>query len=191
MENKVNINELEQLRADYDSLKDEFNKQIDINNNILRNMKMKSSVKISKEIKKRIRMNITSIPMIWVICITTDWPVLFGILISVWCILDLGLTLWVNKKLNMGSFLEDNVQKATHKINLYHKFFYGTFAASLIITPVMLVYIFSELVDMGINPEMMEVPGVIFSLVFIVSSVRFYRKHIEEYNELMSQFKEQ
>ena len=190
MENKVNINELEQLRADYDSLKDEFNKQIDINNNILRNMKMKSSVKISKEIKKRIRMNITSIPMIWVICITTDWPVLFGILISVWCILDLGLTLWVNKKLNMGSFLEDNVQKATHKINLYHKFFYGTFAASLIITPVMLVYIFSELVDMGINPEMMEVPGVIFSLVFIVSSVRFYRKHIEEYNELMSQFKE-
>ena len=190
MDNKAYTNELEQLRADYNSLKEEFNKQIVINSNILRDMKLKTSRKISKEMKKRIRMNITFIPMIWLICIPNDWPVLFAVLVSAWCLFDLAATLWINKKLNMGSFLEDNVQKATHKINLYHKFFYATFAASLIITPVMLVYIFSKLVDMGINTEMMEVLGVIFSLVFIVNSVRFYRRHVEEYSELMSQFKE-
>lgn len=194
MNNKDNINELEQLRADYNSLKEELNKQIEFNSNILRDMKMKTSREINKEMKKRIRMNITSIPMIWLICIPNDWPVLFAVLVSAWCIFDLGVTLWVNKKLNLGNFLDDNVLKATHKINLYHKFFYGTFAASLVITPIMLVYIFGTLVEKSGNPNTIQwivVSGIIFSLVFIVSSIRFYRKHMEKYNEMMSQFKEQ
>ena len=194
MNTNANTNELEQLRADYNSLKEEFNQQLAINSNVIREMKKRSSLNISKEMKKRIRVDIMTIPMIWVICITTDWPVLFGVLISVWSLLDLGVTLWINKKLNMSSFLEDNVRKATSKINLYHKFFYGTFAASLIVTPIMLIYIFGTLVEASSSPEkiqLMVTLGVIFSLTFIVNSIRYYRKHMEEYNELISQFKEQ
>ena len=39
-----------------------------------------------------------TIPMIFVICNTVRWPIMFAVAVSVWAILDLISVLWMKKK---------------------------------------------------------------------------------------------
>lgn len=61
-------------------------------------------------------LDILTIPAVMIICLNTNFPILFGILVSLWALADLGISLWVSRKLGMDDLLNDDVRTVTEKL---------------------------------------------------------------------------
>lgn len=149
---------------------------------------------ISKEIRDRMLGDGLTVPMIIVICINTDWPMLFGILVSLWALADLGVSLWVSRKLGMNNLLNDDVRTVTEKITGYRKFYTGSLVASIVPLTAMLTYIFMRLYDRADDAatvQLITVSGIVSIVFAIVVALLQYRKHVERCKELLDQFEEQ
>lgn len=185
--------ELQILKSDYDVLKKELKSQKILNEQFFRTIRKQSAFVVGKEIKDRMRLDVLTVPMVIVICIFTDWPILFGILVSLWALADLGITWWVNRNLEMDSLLNDDVRTVTEKITGYRKFYIWSLVIGIIPLTVMLAYIYSRLYAQAENPatiQLITLSGIIFTVLGIVIALLRYKKHVKRCNELLEQFKE-
>ena len=186
--------ELQILKSDYDVLKKELKSQRILNEQFFRTIRKQSAFVVGKEIKDRMRLDVLTVPMVIVICIFTDWPILFGILVSLWALADLGITWWVNRNLEMDSLLNDDVRTVTEKIPGYRKFYIWSLVIGIIPLTVMLAYIYSRLYAQAENPatiQLITLSGIIFTVLGIMIALLRYKKHVKRCNELLEQFKEQ
>ncbi len=191
---EINIEkELQTLKSEYNRFKEGQEMQEKLNEKFFQSLRKRPAMEISKEIKMRMWHDVLTVPMVLVICINISWPILFGILVSLWALTDLGASLWVSRKLGMDNLLNDDVRTVTEKIAGYRKFYTGMLIAGIIPLTVMLTYIFMRLyarVD-GADAGLVIVSGVVFTVLGIVIAVWQYKKHVEKCKELLEQFEEQ
>ena len=192
---EINIEkELQTLKSEYNVFKEGLEKQETLNEKFFKSLRKRPAMAISKEIRDRMLGDGLTVPMIIVICINTDWPMLFGILVSLWALADLGVSLWVSRKLGMNNLLNDDVRTVTEKITGYRKFYTRSLVASIIPLTAMLTYIFMRLYDRADDAatvQLITVSGIVSIVFAIVVALLQYRKHVERCKELLDQFEEQ
>jgi hypothetical protein len=186
--------ELQVLKSDYIQFKEGLEKQEKLNEKFFKSLKKRPAMAIHKEIRDRILGDILTVPMIIVICINIDWPLMFGILVSLWALVDLGVSLWVSRKLGMDNLLNGDVRTVTEKITGYRKFYVGSLIAALVPLTAMLAYIFMRLyarANDAATVQLITVAGVASIASGIVITLFQYRKHVKRCKELLDQFEEQ
>lgn len=192
---EINIEkELQTLKSEYNVFKEGLEKQETLNEKFFKSLRKRPAMALSKEIRDRMLGDVLTVPMIIVICINTDWPMLFGILVSLWALADLGVSLWVSRKLGMNNLLNDDVRTVTEKITGYRKFYTGSLVASIVPLTAMLTYIFMRLYDRADDAatvQLITVSGIVSIVFAIVVALLQYRKHVERCKELLDQFEEQ
>ena len=185
--------ELQILKSEYNTLKKELKKQDTLNEKFFKSIRKQPALAVSKEIKSRMWLDILTIPAVMIICLNTNFPILFGILVSLWALADLGISLWVSRKLGMNDLLNDDVRTVTKKITGYRKYYDRLLLASLLPVVVMLTYIFLHLYARADNPAAIRaitVSGIVFIVLGIIIVLFQYKKHVQRCKELLEQFEE-
>ena len=112
---EINIEkELQTLKSEYNVFKEGLEKQETLNEKFFKSLRKRPAMAISKEIRDRMLGDVLTVPMIIVICVNIDWPLLFGIFVSLWALVDLGVSLWVSRKLGMLSQILHGVAPCRH-----------------------------------------------------------------------------
>ena len=185
--------ELEALKADYDVLKARMKQQERLNERFFRAARHRPAQAVSKGIRNRIILDILTLPIIWIICITTHWSPLFGVLVSLWTIIDLVATIWINRKLGMDHLLDGDARTVARTITSYRRFYRRALTISIIPCIAMISYIFMELsarIDNSPNRNLIIVIGIVWILIAVIVTWIQYRRHIKACNDLLDEFEE-
>ena len=185
--------ELEALKADYNALKAQMKQQERLNERFFRAARHRPVQAVSREIRNRMILDVLTLPIIWIICITTRWPLLFGVLVSLWTITDFAATVWINRKLGMDHLLDGDMRTVTRAITSYRRFYRRSLAVSIIPCIAMIAYIFVELlarIANSANRNLIIAIGIAYTLVAVVITWLQYRRHTRACDELLNEFEE-
>lgn len=185
--------ELEALKADYKALKAQMKQQARLNERFFRAARHRPVQAVSKEIRNRMILDVLTLPIIWIICITTRWPPLFGVLVSLWTITDFAATVWINRKLGMDHLLDGDMRTVARAITSYRRFYRRALAVSIIPCIAMIAYIFMELlarIANSANRNLIIAIGIAYTLVAVVITWLQYRRHTRACDELLNEFEE-
>lgn len=185
--------ELEALKADYNALKAQMKQQERLNERFFRAARHRPVQAVSREIRNRMILDVLTLPIIWIICITTRWPLLFGVLVSLWTITDFAATVWINRKLGMDHLLDGDMRTVTRAITSYRRFYRRALAVSIIPCIAMIAYIFVELlarIANSANRNLIIAIGIAYTLVAVVITWLQYRRHTRACDELLNEFEE-
>ena len=173
---EINIEkELQTLKSQYNMFKEGLEKQETLNEKFFKSLRKRPAMAVSKEIRNRMLGDVLTVPMIIVICIGIDWPLLFGIL-------------------GMNHLLDDDVRTVTEKITGYRRFYTGSLLVGIIPLTAMVTYIFMRLyalADDAATVQLITVSGIVSIVVAIVITLLHYKKHVRRCRELLEQFEEQ
>ena len=120
----INSKELQELKSAYNDLKETLNKQRIINKELLEQIRKQKTSFIGKDITKRMSMDITTIPMIIVICHAVGWPMWFAAAVSLWALIDLIAVLVGRKKFDTQKMLDDDVLTVAKNVKEYKRFYH-------------------------------------------------------------------
>lgn len=185
--------ELEALKADYKALKAQMRQQERLNERFFRAARHRPVQAVSKEIRNRMILDVLTLPIIWIICIATRWPPLFGVLVSLWTITDFAATVWINRKLGMDHLLDGDMRTVARAITSYRRFYRRALAVSIIPCIAMIAYIFMELlarIANSANRKLIIAIGIAYTLVAVVITWLQYRRHTRACDELLNEFEE-
>ena len=185
--------ELEALKADYKALKAQMKQQERLNERFFRAARHRPVQAVSKEIRNRMILDVLTLPIIWIICITTRWPPLFGVLVSLWTITDFAATVWINRKLGMDHLLDGDMRTVARAITSYRRFYRRALAVSIIPCIAMIAYIFMELlarIANSANRNLIIAIGIAYTLVAVVITWLQYRRHTRACDGLLNEFEE-
>lgn len=185
--------ELEALKADYKALKAQMRQQERLNERFFRAARHRPVQAVSKEIRNRMILDVLTLPIIWIICIATRWPPLFGVLVSLWTITDFAATVWINRKLGMDHLLDGDMRTVARAITSYRRFYRRALAVSIIPCIAMIAYIFMELlarIANSANRNLIIAIGIAYTLVTVVITWLQYRRHTRACDELLNEFEE-
>lgn len=183
--------ELHTLKTDYEIFREELKVQQVLNERLFKIIRKRPAQAVNREISNRMMLDIITIPIVIMICIFSGWPIMFGILVSLWAAADLCATIWMNHKLGMDNLLNDDVRTVTEKIAGYRKFYDRMSLISILPLVVMLAYIFNHLyarADSSTTVLYITVAGIAFIILACVNIWIQYRKHVKSCRELMEQF---
>lgn len=138
-------------------------------------------------------LDVLTLPTIWIICITTHWPLLFGVLISLWTIIDLVATIWINRKLGMDHLLDGDTRTVTHAITSYRRFYRRALAISIVPCIAMIAYIFIEFLTRianSANRNLILGIGIAYVLIAFIITWLQYRRHTKACDDLLNEFEE-
>ncbi len=186
--------ELQTLKSEYATFKEGLEKQDALNEKFFRSLRKRPASAIVKEVKNRMLADALTVPMILIICLNTGWPILFGILVSLWALADLGISLWVSRKLGMNNLLDGDVRTVTEKIAGYRRFYTGSLLVGIVPLAAMLAYMLMHLYARADSPATAQLitASVIVAIGAGIAVTLFqYRKHVERCKELLEQFEEQ
>lgn len=186
--------ELQTLKSEYATFKEGLEKQDVLNEKFFQSLRKRPASAIAKEVKNRMLGDVLTVPMILIICLNTDWPILFGILVSLWALADLGISLWISRKLGMNHLLDGDVRTVTKKIADYRRFYTGSLLVGIVPLAAMLVYMLMHLYARADSPATARLvtASVIVAIGAGIAVTLFqYRKHVERCKELLEQFEEQ
>ena len=105
----INSKELQELKSEFNDLKETLNKQRIVNKELLAQVQKQKASFIGKDLAKRMSMDIITIPMIIVICHAIGWPMWFAAAVSIWALIDLVAVLVGRKKFDAQKMLGDDV----------------------------------------------------------------------------------
>lgn len=185
--------ELEALRADYNALKAQMKQQERLNERFFKAARLRPAQAVSKGIRNRMILDVLPLPIIWIICITTHWPLLFGVLVSLWTLIDLVATIWINRKLGMDHLLDGDTRTVTYAITSYRRFYRRALAVSIIPCIAMISYIFIELldrIDNSANRNLIIAIGIAYTLIAAIIILLRYRRHAKACDDLLNEFEE-
>ncbi len=185
--------ELEALKADYNALKAQMEQQEHLNERFFKAARHRPAQVVSKGIRNRMILDVLTLPTIWIICITTHWPLLFGVLISLWTIVDLVATIWINRKLGMDHLLDGDTRTVTHAITSYRRFYRRALAISIVPCIAMIAYIFIEFLTRianSANRNLILGIGIAYVLIAFIITWLQYRRHTKACDDLLNEFEE-
>ena len=175
----INSKELQELKSEFNDLKETLNKQRIVNKELLAQVQKQKASFIGNDLKTRMMMDITTIPMIVIICNAIGWPMLFAAAVAAWAIIDLIFVLWMKKRFNNQNLLESDVLTVSKNVKEYKRFYHLSTVIGAIPAVAMTAYIILRIYSQGTSGnDMLWVFGLLFVTYFIavLVTVRKYKK---------------
>ena len=184
----INSKELQELKSEFNDLKETLNKQRIVNKELLAQVQKQKASFIGNDLKTRMMMDITTIPMIVIICNAIGWPMLFAAAVAAWAIIDLIFVLWMKKRFNNQNLLESDVLTVSKNVKEYKRFYHLSTVIGAIPAVAMTAYIILRIYSQGTSGnDMLWVFGLLFVTYFIavLVTVRKYKKLMSSCDSLI------
>ena len=184
----INSKELQELKSEYNDLKETLNKQRIVNQELLEQIRKQKTSFIGKDLTKRMSMDIITIPMIIVICHAVGWPIWFAVAVSIWALIDLIAVLVGRKKFDTRKMLDDDVLTAAKTVKEYKRFYHLSVVVGAIPAVALVAFVLIRIYTQSAPDDNMMLPTAIYifaCLAGILLSVKTYRKKMEACDNLI------
>ena len=184
----INSKELQELKSEYNDLKETLNKQRIVNQELLEQIRKQKTSFIGKDLTKRMSMDIITIPMIIVICHAVGWPIWFAVAVSIWALIDLVAVLVGRKKFDTRKMLDDDVLTAAKTVKEYKRFYHLSVVVGAIPAVALVAFVLIRIYTQSAPDENMLFPTVIYIFTCVAGvlfSVKTYRKKMEACDNLL------
>ena len=184
----INSKELQELKSEFNDLKETLNKQRIVNKELLEQIRKQKTSFIGKDLTKRMSTDIITIPMIIVICHAVGWPVWFAVAVSIWALIDLIAVLVGRKKFDTQKMLDDDVLTAAKTVKEYKRFYHLSVVVGAIPAVALVAFVLIRIYTQSASDGNMMFPTAIFIFAFlacILLSVKTYRKKMEACDNLI------
>ena len=184
----INSKELQELKSEYNDLKETLNKQRIVNKELLEQIRKQKTSFIGKDLTKRMSMDIITIPMIIVICHAVGWPIWFAVAVSIWALIDLIAVLVGRKKFDTRKMLDDDVLTAAKTVKEYKRFYHLSVVVGAIPAVALVAFVLIRIYTQSAPDENMLFPTAIYIFTCVAGvlfSVKTYRKKMEACDNLI------
>ena len=185
----INSKELQELKSEFNDLKETLNKQRIVNKELLAQVQKQKTSFIGKDLAKRMSMDIITIPMIIVICHAVGWPMWFAAAVSIWALIDLLAVLVGRKRFDTQKMLDDDVFTVAKTVKEYKKFYHLSMMIGAIPAVALVAFVLIRIYTQSAPNENMLLPMVIYIFVCLAGtlllSVKTYRKKMEACDNLI------
>ena len=184
----INSKELQELKSEFNDLKETLNKQRIVNQELLEQIRKQKTTFIGKDLTKRMSMDIITIPMIIVICHAVGWPIWFAVAVSIWALIDLIAVLIGRKKFDTQKMLGDDVLTAAKTVKDYKRFYHLSVVVGAIPAVALVAYVLIRIYTQSASDENMLLPTAIYIFTCVTGvlfSVKTYRKKMEACDNLI------
>ncbi len=178
----TNSKELQELKSEFNDLKETLSEQRIVNKGLLEHIQKQKASFIGNDLKTRMMMDITSVPMIVIICNAIGWPMLFAAAVAAWAIIDLIFVLWMKKRFNNQDLLESDVLTVAKNVKEYKRFYHLSTVIGAIPAVAMTAYIVLRIYSQGVSGNDMLWVGVLLFVTYLIAVLVTVRK----YKKLMS-----
>ena len=183
----INSKELQELKSEFNDLKETLNKQRIVNKELLEQIRKQNTSFIGKDLTKRMSMDIITIPMIIVICHAVGWPVWFAVAVSIWALIDLVAVLVGRKKFDTQKMLDGDVLTVAKTVKEYKRFYHLSVVVGAIPAVALVAFVLTRIYTQSAPDDNMMLPTAIYifaCLAGILLSVKTYRKKMETCDNL-------
>lgn len=184
----INHKELQELKSEFNDLKEMLNKQRIVNKELLAQVQKQKTSFIGKDLAKRMSMDIITIPMIIVICHAIGWPMWFAAAVSVWALIDLIAVLVGKKKFDTQKMLDDDVLTVAKTVKEFKKFYHLSMVIGAIPAVALVAFVLIRIYAQSAPNENMLLPIAIYIFACLAGtllSVKTYRKKKEACDNLI------
>ena len=184
----INSKELQELKSEYNDLKETLNKQRIVNKELLEQIRKQKTSFIGKDLTKRMSLDIITIPMIIVICHAVGWPIWFAVAVSIWALIDLVAVLVGRKKFDTQKLLDDDVLTAAKTVKEYKRFYHLSVVVGAIPAVALVAFVLIRIYTQSAPDENMLFPTAIYIFTCVAGvlfSVKTYRKKMEACDKLI------
>ena len=184
----INSKELQELKSEYNDLKETLNKQRIVNKELLEQIRKQKTSFIGKDLTKRMSLDIITIPMIIVICHAVGWPIWFAVAVSIWALIDLIAVLVGRKKFDTRKMLDDDVLTAAKTVKEYKRFYHLSVVVGAIPAVALVAFVLIRIYTQSAPDENMLFPTVIYIFTCVAGvlyAVKTYRKKMEACDNLI------
>ena len=184
----INSKELQELKSEYNDLKETLNKQRIVNKELLEQIRKQKTSFIGKDLTKRMSLDIITIPMIIVICHAVGWPIWFAVAVSIWALIDLIAVLVGRKKFDTRKMLDDDVLTAAKTVKEYKRFYHLSVVVGAIPAVALVAFVLIRIYTQSAPDENMLFPTAIYIFTCVAGvlfSVKTYRKKMEACDNLI------
>ena len=184
----INSKELQELKSEFNDLKETLNKQRIVNKELLAQVQKQKASFIGKDLAKRMSMDIITIPMIIVICHAIGWPMWFAAAVSIWALIDLLAVLVGRKKFDTRKMLDDDVLTAAKTVKEYKRFYHLSVVVGAIPAVALVAFVLIRIYAQSAPDDNMLLPTAIYifaCLAGILLSIKTYRKTMEACDNLI------
>ena len=184
----INSKELQELKSEYNDLKETLNKQRIVNKELLEQIRKQKTSFIGKDLTKRMSMDIITIPMIIVICHAVGWPIWFAVAVSIWALIDLVAVLVGRKKFDTRKMLDDDVLTAAKTVKEYKRFYHLSVVVGAIPAVALVAFVLIRIYTQSAPDENMLFPTAIYIFTCVAGvlyAVKTYRKKMKACDNLI------
>ena len=184
----INSKELQELKSEFNDLKETLNKQRIVNKELLEQIRKQKTSFIGKDLTKRMSLDIITIPMIIVICHAVGWPIWFAVAVSIWALIDLVAVLVGRKKFDTRKMLDDDVLTAAKTVKEYKRFYHLSVVVGAIPAVALVAFVLIRIYTQSAPDDNMLLPTAIYifaCLAGILLSIKTYRKKMEACDNLI------
>ena len=184
----INSKELQELKSEFNDLKETLNKQRIVNKELLKQIRKQKTSFIGKDLTKRMSLDIITIPMIIVICHAVGWPIWFAVAVSIWALIDLIAVLVGRKKFDTRKMLDDDVLTAAKTVKEYKRFYHLSVVVGAIPAVALVAFVLIRIYTQSAPDENMLFPTAIYIFTCVAGvlfSVKTYRKKMEACDKLI------
>ena len=184
----INSKELQELKSEFNDLKETLNKQRIVNKELLEQIRKQKTTFIGKDLTKRMSMDIITIPMIIIICHAVGWPIWFAVAVSFWALIDLIAVLVGRKKFDTRKMLDDDVLTAAKTVKEYKRFYHLSVVVGAIPAVALVAFVLIRIYTQSAPDENMLFPTAIYIFTCVAGvllSVKTYRKKMEACDSLI------
>ena len=184
----INSKELQELKSEFNDLKETLNKQRIVNKELLAQVQKQKTSFIGKDLAKRMSMDIITIPMIIVICHAIGWPMWFAAAVSIWALIDLLAVLVGRKRFDTQKMLDDDVLTVAKTVKVFKKFYHLSMVIGAIPAVALVAFVLIRIYTQSAPNENMLLPMVIYIFACLAGtllSVKTYRKKMETCDNLI------
>jgi len=184
----INSKELQELKSEFNDLKETLNKQRIVNKELLAQVQKQKASFIGKDLAKRMSMDIITIPMIIVICHAIGWPMWFAAAVSIWALIDLLAVLVGRKKFDTQKMLDDDVLTVAKTVKEYKRFYHLSMVIGAIPAVALVAYVLIRIYTQSASDENMLFPTAIYIFTCVAGvlfSVKTYRKKMKACDSLI------
>ena len=184
----INSKELQELKSEFNDLKETLNKQRIVNKELLEQIRKQKTSFIGKDLTKRMSLDIITIPMIIVICHAVGWPIWFAVAVSIWALIDLIAVLVGRKKFDTRKMLDDDVLTAAKTVKEYKRFYHLSVVVGAIPAVALVAFVLIRIYTQSAPDENMLFPTAIYIFTCVAGvlyAVKTYRKKMEACDNLI------
>ena len=184
----INSKELQELKSEFNDLKETLNKQRIVNQELLEQIRKQKTTFIGKDLTKRMSMDIITIPMIIIICHAVGWPIWFAVAVSFWALIDLIAVLVGRKKFDTRKMLDDDVLTAAKTVKDYKRFYHLSVVVGAIPAVALVAFVLIRIYTQSAPDENMLFPTAIYIFTCVAGvlyAVKTYRKKMEACDNLI------